>query len=51
MYKSKRNYNNKAPVTLKTNVMMKRKYFDFRISEQWVKSRLTGFFETNLWIY
>ena len=22
-YKSKRNYNNKAPVTLKTNVMMK----------------------------
>ena len=30
-YKSKRNYNNKAPVTLKTNVMMKRKKYFYTV--------------------
>ena len=30
-YKSKRNYNKKAPVTLKTNVMMKRKKYFYTV--------------------
>ena len=30
-YISKRNYNNKAPVTLKTNVMMKRKKYFYTV--------------------